>query len=129
MAVSALLQLMNPVAILLIVVSFLVLALSSLSWRLISSRSVMFNGLLSSVAILFAAYFSLTQQPQNLPLAYIIPFVVSMALDGRAIGLIMRVKTEPELKMPALYLFGAGAVSLLGSVIAFVSFRGVSGTH
>lgn len=112
---------MNSAAILLIISSFVVLVLSFLSWRLISSRSVVFNGVLGSAGILFAAYFAATRSPHNLPLSYLIPFVVAMAFEGRAIGLLMRIKREPELKLPALYLVGAGAVSLIGAVAAYMA--------
>lgn len=112
---------MSPTAILLIVVSFLVLVLAFLTWRLISSRAVMFIGLLGSVAILFAAYFLAKHDVRNQQLTYLIPFVVGMAFEGRGIGLIVRVKKEPELKMPAMYLFAAGAVAMVGAVAAFVA--------
>lgn len=110
---------MSPTVILLIVVSFLVLVLAFLTWRQTSSRAVIFIGLLGSVGILFAAWF-LAKHAQ-LQLTYLIPFVVSMAFEGRGVGLIMRVKKEPELKVPAMYLFASGAVAMVGAVAAFVA--------
>ena len=114
---------MNFIAILLIVVSLVVLLLSFLSWRLISSKSVIFNGILGSAALLFAANFAASHDARNLPLTYIIPFVVSMAFVGRGIGLTMRVKREAELKLPSYYLYAAGAVSLAGAAFAYMAFR------
>lgn len=114
---------MSSTAILLIVVSFLVLVLSFLAWRLISSRAVIFFGLLGSAAILFAAYFAAKHDLRNQPLTYAIPFFVAMAFGGRGIGLFLRVKKEPELKMPALCLFGAGATAAVGAVVAFFAAK------
>jgi hypothetical protein len=112
---------MNSVSIVLIVVSLGVLVLAFLAWRLTSSRSIIFNGLLGSVAILLAAYFAATHDERNRQLVYFIPLIISMAFDGRAIGLLMRIKNEPELKTPAFLLLAAGAVSMVGFVAAFVT--------
>lgn len=114
---------MSSAAILLIVVSFIVLVLSFLTWRQISSRAVIFIGLLGSGALLFAAYFAAKHDARNLPLTYSVPFVVAMAFTGRAIGLVLRVKKEPELKMPALYLFASGAAAIAGAVSAWLVAR------
>ena len=114
---------MNSTAILLIVISLVVLGLSFLSWRLISSKSVMFNGVIGSSAILFASHFAAVHDARNLPLTYIIPFVVAMAFVGRGIGLTMRVKREAELLVPSYYLYSAGAASLAGAAFAYLAFR------
>jgi hypothetical protein len=112
---------MNSVSIVLIAASLAVLAFAFLAWRLTSSRPIIFNGLIGSVAILFAAHFSSAHDARNLHLSYVIPLVVSMAFDGRAIGLLIRSKNEPELKTPAFLLFAAGAVAMIGFVAAFVT--------
>ena len=112
---------MKPIVVLLLIASFGVLVLSLLSWRLTSSRSVIFNGLLGSIALIFAAYFAVTREERNLFLIYTIPFVVGMALMGRWLGLWMRVKTEPDLKLPAIYLLAAGVLSSVVSVAAFIT--------
>ncbi|HWC60283.1 MAG TPA: hypothetical protein VHC44_11365 [Verrucomicrobiae bacterium] len=114
---------MNSTAIILAISSTSTFVLSLLAWKLTSSRSIVFNGLLGSLAILLAAYFALTHDTRNLPLTYIIPFVVAMAFLGRGIGLVSRVKREPDLKTPSYYLFTAGAISLVASVVAYISFR------
>jgi peptidoglycan/LPS O-acetylase OafA/YrhL len=112
---------MNSISIVLTTVSFTVMVLSFLAWRLTSSRSIIFNGLLGSVAVLFAAYLAATHDERNKQLVYFIPLIISMAFDGRAIGLLMRVKNEPELKTPAFMLLAAGAVAMVGFVAAFVT--------
>ena len=112
---------MNFTAIILLAASLAVLVLAFLAWRLTSSRSIIFNGLLGSIAILLAAYFAATHDVRNQQLTYMIPLVISMAFDGRAIGLLMRVKNEPELKKPAILLLAAGAASMLGFVAALLA--------
>jgi hypothetical protein len=119
--VRSLIAAMNSTALVLIAVSLAVLVLSFLAWRLTTSRSIIFNGLLGSVAILLAAYFASTRDARNLQLTFMIPLVISMAFDGRAIGLFMRIKNEPELKTPAFLLLAAGAVAMVGFAAAFVT--------
>ena len=114
---------MNSTAIFLAISSTSTFVLSLLAWKLTSSRSVIFNGLLGSLAILLAAYFALTHDTRNLPLTYIVPFVVAMAFVGRSIGLLMRIKTETELKLPSYYLLASGLISLVGSVVAYITFH------
>lgn len=107
-------------AVVLLFASFVVVSLSLAAWRLISSRSVVFNGLLSSLALLFAAYFAVARQERNLPLTYIIPFVVGMAMAGRAIGLLMRVRRgEAQLQKPGSYLLMAGGAAFAASAVAY----------
>ena len=110
---------MHTTVVLLLMASFAVFLLSLLSWRLTSSRSVIFNGLLGSVAMLFAAYFAVTRDQRNAFLVYVIPLFVGLALVGRCVGLLIRGKKEPELKLPAYYLLAAGMISLAVCVVAY----------
>lgn len=97
--------------------SLITLILGVFAWRLTSSRSVVFNTLLSSAGLLFAGHFVETQQ--NIQLSYVIPFLVFALFAGRAIGFGWRSRAEQELRIPAALL---GAVSVLCLTLASVTF-------
>lgn len=109
---------MPPVTIFLIVVSFAVLVLGLIAWRLTSSRSVMFNTLLSSTGLLFAGYFAAAAT--NVQLSYIIPFLIGMAFGGRGAALWWRGRRgEKELALPATILIAVGVLALGAAVTVF----------
>jgi hypothetical protein len=109
---------MSPIIIILSAVSLAILVLGLVAWRLTSSRSVIFNTLLCSAGMLFAAYFAATKQ--NLQLTYIIPFFVAMAFAGRGGALWWRARRgETELQTPASILFGIALLALTATIAAF----------
>lgn len=118
-AEAAYFLIMNPIVVLLLISSLGVLVLSLLAWRLTSSRSIVFNGLFGAMATLFSAYVLVSHDQRNMFLVYVIPLFVGMAFIGRSIGLLVRIKKEPQLKLPAYYLLGGGSLSLVVSIFAY----------
>ncbi|MEO6788752.1 MAG: hypothetical protein ABI318_21735 [Chthoniobacteraceae bacterium] len=115
---------MNPVVILLICISFVVLALGFYAWKLTSSRSIIFNALLGSFGLLLAAYLIASKIPVNEPkhnATFIIPFFVTMLFLGRGGGLWWRSrKKERELRLVAVLLLLSGVLALVGTIAAFM---------
>jgi hypothetical protein len=110
---------MNLVAIIHSTVSLLVLVFGLYAWKLTSSRSIAFNAVFGSAAMLFAAYF--VQTGREAQLTVTIPFVVFSLYGGRALGLGYRSLKEKELKLPACVL---GVASLFPLAASFYSYFG-----
>src|SRR2546427_13186986 len=108
---------MNSVAILLICISFAVLALGFSAWKLTSSRSIILNTLLGSMGLLLSAYLVAIKIPASDPkhqATFIIPFFVTMLFGGRGGGLWWRSRKEPELRRVAVLLLAIAGLSLVG---------------
>jgi hypothetical protein len=112
---------MNTPVLLLSAISLGTLVLGLLAWRLTSSKPLILNVVFTSAAFLIAAYGIATQQPG--PLTVIMPFLVTMLLAGRALGIYWRTfyRGESDLRAPAHLLGGAVAICSLGSWVAFLS--------
>ncbi len=112
---------MNTAVIVLSGISFLTLLLGLCAWRLTSSKPLILNAAFASAAFLISAYGIATKQPG--PLVFIMPFLVTMLLAGRAMGIYWRgyMKGERELLAPGHMIGGAAAIGLLGSCVAFMS--------
>ena len=110
---------MDSSTITLACVSLTTLLLGFYAWRLTSSKSIIFNTALSSPCLLLAAYFA--QKHEQAGLTYTIPFLVFALFGGRAIGLGLRVKKEPELYYPTAILGTIAAFALGAAVVVFLA--------
>jgi len=112
---------MNTTVLLLTVISLATLLLGLFTWRLTSSKPIIFNSFFASAAFLLAAYGIATKQQEQLTV--IMPFLVTMLLAGRALGIYWRTffKGESELLMPAHLMGGAVAICTLGTCLAFLN--------
>ena len=110
---------MNTTVFLLSGISLTTLLLGLFTWRLTSSKPIIFYSIFASVAFLLTAYGIATKQAGQL--TFIMPFLVTMLLAGRALGVYWRTffKGESELRMPAHLLGGAVAICTLGTCLAF----------
>ena len=112
---------MNPLALAQSAVSLLVLVLGLYAWKLTSSRSVAFNAVFGSAAMLFAAY--LVQTGREPQLTVTMPVVAFALYAGRAIGFGIRSRKEPELRAPAVVLGIASAMPLVSAVFAYLRLK------
>ena len=112
---------MNTTVLLLSFISLVTLILGLFAWRLTSSKPLILNMVFTSVAFLLAAYGIATKQPG--PLTVIMPFLVTMLLAGRALGIYWRTffKGELYLRAPAHLLGGAVAICTFGTCVAFLN--------
>ncbi len=110
---------MTSTVLLLIVVSFLVLALGFFAWRATSSRSAIVTILISSAGLLLAAYHlnAHAQAEKSVGIA----FLAGMLLGGRGIGWWWRSRAQPELRPPSLMLIAASAMCIVATVAAYRS--------
>ena len=79
-------------------------------FTLTSSKPLILNAAFASAAFLISAYGIATKQPG--PLVFIMPFLVTMLLAGRAMGIYWRgyMKGERELLAPGHMIGGAAAI-------------------
>jgi len=112
---------MTTPAILLSLISFATLLLGIYAWQLTSSRPLIVNMLFASAAFLIAAYAIVIKQPGEL--RFVIPFLASMLIAGRAVGTYWRVfvKGETALRVPSHLVGAAALLSIAGAVVAFVN--------
>jgi len=77
--------------------------------------------LFGSAAFLIAAYGLASKQPGEL--RFIVPFLASMLIAGRAFGTYWRafLKGEAALKVPSHLIGVAALLSMAGAVVAFVN--------
>jgi|GEM_PF-1869650 len=110
---------MNTTVLLLSGISLGTLLLGLLTWRLTSSKPIVFYSVFASAAFLLAAYGIATKQQGQLTV--IMPFLVTMLLAGRALGVYWRTffKGESELRVPAHLLGSSVAICTLGTCLAF----------
>jgi len=112
---------MNSSVLLLAGVSLGTLLLGLFAWRLTSSKPLILNVLFASAAFLLTAYGIATKQTGQL--TFVMPFLVTMLLAGRAMGIYWRslFKGESDLRIPAHLLGSATVICLLGTYVAFTS--------
>ena len=110
----------NPLAILLLSSSLLVLVLGFFAWRLTSSRPMLGSVVFGSFGFLLAAYYAVSHR--NSQMIFIIPFFVTMIFGGRALAIFTRsLRGERELRLPSTLLIGTTTVSVAASVAAYLS--------
>ncbi len=110
---------MNPLTILLLVVSVAVLLLGSYLWRLTSSRSIFLNTLFGSTCMLVAAYHAASHD--KMEWAIMLPFFTTMLFGGRAMGTWWRSRKEADLRFPAQLMAGVTALSLTATISAYMA--------
>jgi len=91
------------------------------AWRLTSSRPLILNILFASAAFLISAYGIASHQPGQL--TFVMPFLVTMLLAGRAFAIYWRTffKGERDLRVPGHLMGSAVAVCMLGTYVAFLN--------
>ena len=112
---------MNSSVILLSAISFATLLLGLCAWRLTSSKPLILNAAFASAAFLISAYGIASKQPGQL--IFVMQFLVTMLLAGRAMGIYWRgfFKGERELRAPGHLIGSAVAICLLGTYVAFLN--------
>ena len=110
---------MTGTTILLLVISVAVLLLGCYLWRLTSSRSTLLNTIFGSTCMLLAAYHIASHQ--MVEWAIMLPFFTTMLFGGRAVGTWWRSRKETELRLPAQLMTGVAALSLTGTISAYLS--------
>jgi hypothetical protein len=108
---------MSNQSILLIAVSLGILVIGYILMRLTSSRSILVNVLVGSMGLLLAALVART--PSRNPIAYVVPFFVSMLFAGRALGTWWTSRKLAEWRLPSVLMFLAAGASLLASLVVF----------
>lgn len=111
---------MNPISILLLVISITVLLVGGYLWRLTSSRSALLNTIFGSACMLLAALHVATHH--KMEWALMLPFFATMLFGGRAIGMWWRSRKEMDLRLPAQLLFAVTALSLTATVSVYMAF-------
>jgi hypothetical protein len=107
---------MSSLTILLIMVALLTLVLGFLTFRLTSSRSMILNTFLGTAGLVFAAYAAV---PEKHPIAYVLPFFVSMIFAGRGIGTLWRSRKDTALLLPSTFMLTVAAASLYATLAAY----------
>ena len=112
---------MNPSTLLLSFISLGTLLLGLFAWRLTSSKPLILNVLFASAAFLITAYGVAIRHPG--PLTFVMPFLVTMLLAGRALGIYWRTffKGEHDLSVPAHLMGSAAAICVVGTYVAFLN--------
>ena len=112
---------MNSSTFILSGISFGTLLLGLSAWRLTSSKPLILNILFASASFLIAAYGISIKHPGQLTFA--MPFLVTMLLAGRALGIYWRTffKGEHELRIPAHLMGSAAAICVVGTYVAFLN--------
>lgn len=110
---------MSLLTLLLLLVSFAVLALGTYAWRLTSSRAIMLNTVFGTFALLMAA--SRAGQPGQAQAAVIVSFLVAMLFGGRAMGVWWRSRKQVDLRGPARLMTAIAALSLFAAISAYVA--------
>lgn len=112
---------MNPTAIVLASVSLSTLVIGLFAWTLTSSKPLIINMLFGSVGFLIAAYGFASKQVTHMHI--VIPFIITMLIAGRAIGIIWRtfVRGEKELLGASRLVGAAAAMCMVGTFVAFVN--------
>ncbi len=116
----------------LVAASFLVLVLGSWTYIVTSTRTLVMNTLFGSACMLFAAYeqevkiHAQTQAQINAhePWTYILPFLVTMLLIGRVIGLVARSRREAEWIPASRIMIAAALVGVAATACAFLMKAG-----
>lgn len=110
---------MSASVIFLLSVSLATLVIGLFAWRLTSSKPLILNMLFASVGFLLAAYGVASSQPGELP--FVVPFLATMLVGGRALGTYWRAfaKGERELRAPSHLLGVASLMGIAGSAVAF----------
>jgi hypothetical protein len=107
-----------PVTWILVSASFTVLILGLWAYRLSAARSLIMNTLFGSFGMLFAAFQShVRAQPEW---SYVLPFLITMLFLGRAIGLSMRVRSQPDLSASCRVIIAATLVSAVATTAAYL---------
>ena len=102
-------------------VSLATLLLGLNAWRLTSSRPLILNVLFASAAFLITAYGIASKQSSNL--VFVMPFLVTMLLAGRALGFYWRIffQGQREWRAAGHLLGSASVLCLAGSYVAFLN--------
>ena len=97
------------------------LLLGLCAWRLTSSKPLILNATFASAAFLISAYGIASKQPGQL--IFVMPFLVTMLLAGRAIAIYWRgfFRGERELRAPGHLIGSAAVIGLAGTYVAFLS--------
>ena len=112
---------MNASVIFLSTVSLGTLLLGLYAWRLTSSRPLILNVLFASTAFLITAYGVASKQSSDL--IFVMPFLVTMLLAGRTLGLYWRIfrQGEHQWSVPGHLLGSASVMCLAGTYVAFLN--------
>jgi hypothetical protein len=112
---------MNTSVILLSCISFGTLLLGLFAWQLTSSKPLILNILFASAAFLISAYGISIKHPGQL--TFVMPFLVTMLIAGRALGIYWRTffKGEHDLSVPAHLMGSATAICVVGTYVAFLN--------
>lgn len=112
---------MNASVLFLYAVSLGTLLLGLSAWRLTSSRPLVVLVLFASTAFLIAGYGMNTRQLGHL--IFVMPYLVTMLLVGRSLGIYWRAyfKGEQHLSAAGHFMGAASAMCLAGTFVAYLN--------